>query len=196
MVVCSFVLFVGLGFGSYANELVKPVLMGVERVVLIIGFALGVLSVSDSVPDNRSEEGLEDFSDLLVDCEGDSLDSTSTSQTSDRGLCDSLDQRSSVLLHVSLLSDLAGSFSDTFSTFSCTSHLLFTLQKAPLYRPLPYRPKIWNSIGRFSKKGFFSPTTGAVDFAPVPQSKGPGLPPPLAPILTFPKFEFIFYKFC
>ena len=50
-----------------------------------------VLSVGNGVPDSTLEEGLEYSSGLLVDQSGDSLDTTSTSETSDSGLGDSLD---------------------------------------------------------------------------------------------------------
>ena len=50
-----------------------------------------VLSVGNGVPDGTLEEGLEDSSGLLVDQSRDTLDTTSTSETSDSGLGDSLD---------------------------------------------------------------------------------------------------------
>ena len=50
-----------------------------------------MLSVGDGVPDSTLEESLEDSSGLLVDQSGDSLDTTSSSETSDSGLGDSLD---------------------------------------------------------------------------------------------------------
>ena len=55
------------------------------------GGLTSVLSVSNGVPDSTLEEGLEYSSGLLVDQSGDSLDTTSTSETSDSGLGDSLD---------------------------------------------------------------------------------------------------------
>ena len=50
-----------------------------------------VLSVGNGVPDGTLKEGLEDSSGLLVDQSRDTLDTTSTSETSDSGLGDSLD---------------------------------------------------------------------------------------------------------
>lgn len=50
-----------------------------------------MLSVGDGVPDGALEEGLEDSSGLLVDQPRDTLDTTSSSETSDSGLGDSLD---------------------------------------------------------------------------------------------------------
>jgi hypothetical protein len=52
---------------------------------------LGVLSVGDSVTDDRLEEGLEDTAGLLVDHGGDTLDTTTASETADGGLGDTLD---------------------------------------------------------------------------------------------------------
>lgn len=50
-----------------------------------------MLSVGDGVPDSTLEESLEDSSGLLVDQSRDSLNTTSSSETSDSGLGDSLD---------------------------------------------------------------------------------------------------------
>ena len=50
-----------------------------------------MLSVGDGVPNSTFEESLEDSSGFLVDQSGDSLNTTSSSETSDSGLGDSLD---------------------------------------------------------------------------------------------------------
>lgn len=52
---------------------------------------LGVLSVSDSIPDHALQVVLQNTSGLFVDQSADSLDTTSSSQTSDGWFCDSLD---------------------------------------------------------------------------------------------------------
>jgi hypothetical protein len=52
---------------------------------------LGVLSVGDSVPNDVFKEDLEDSSGLLVDQSGDSLHSTTTSQTTNGWFGDTLD---------------------------------------------------------------------------------------------------------
>ena len=54
-------------------------------------FSLGVLAVSHRVPDDVFQENLENTSALLVDETGDSLDSSSASQTPDGGFSDALD---------------------------------------------------------------------------------------------------------
>ena len=55
------------------------------------GLSLGVLSVGDGVTNNVLEEGSEDVSGLLVDEGGDSLNTTTASESSDRGLGDAKD---------------------------------------------------------------------------------------------------------
>ena len=49
---------------------------------------LGVFSVSDRVTDNVLKEDLEDTTGLLVDETGDTLHTTTTSETADSGLGD------------------------------------------------------------------------------------------------------------
>lgn len=53
--------------------------------------SLGVLSVGDGISDDTLEESLEDSSSLLVDESRDTLDTSSSSKTSDGRLSDSLD---------------------------------------------------------------------------------------------------------
>lgn len=55
------------------------------------GLPLGMLSVSDGIPDHTLQVVLQDTSGLLVDESTDSLNTTSSSKTSDRGFGDSLD---------------------------------------------------------------------------------------------------------
>jgi hypothetical protein len=53
--------------------------------------SLRVLGVCDSITDDSFKEGLEDTSGLFVDHGRDTLDTTTTSETSDGRLGDSLD---------------------------------------------------------------------------------------------------------
>ena len=53
--------------------------------------ALGVLGVGDGITDNILKEYLQDTTGLLVDKSGDTLDTTTASQTADSGLGDTLD---------------------------------------------------------------------------------------------------------
>jgi len=74
------------------------------------GLALGVLSVGDSVADDTLEEGLENTTGLLVDHGRNTLDTTTTSETADSGLCDTLDvvaQNLAVTLGTTLSETLA-----------------------------------------------------------------------------------------
>ncbi len=89
-------------------------LKGVDDVHSGDGFPSGVLGVGDGISDDVLQESGEDFSDFLVDVEGDSLDTTASGQSSDGRLGDSFNKRSGRLLGVSLDSD----FSDSLSAFS------------------------------------------------------------------------------
>jgi hypothetical protein len=69
-----------------------------------------VLSVGDGVADNTLEEGLENTAGLLVDHGRNTLDTTTTSETADSGLCDTLDvvaQNLAVTLGTTLSETLA-----------------------------------------------------------------------------------------
>ena len=55
------------------------------------GLPLGVFGVGDGIPDDVLEENLENSTGLLVDESRDTLDSTTTRQTSDGRLGDALD---------------------------------------------------------------------------------------------------------
>ena len=91
-------------------------LEGVDDVERGDGLALGVLSVCDGVADNTLEEGLEDTAGLLVDHGRDTLDTTTTSETTDGGLGDALDVVAQDLA-VTLRTALAEAFA-TFAAYS------------------------------------------------------------------------------
>jgi hypothetical protein len=74
---------------------------------------LGVLSVGDSVTDDGLEEGLEDTAGLLVDHGGDTLDTTTASETADSGLGDTLD-----VVAKNLPVALGSALAETLATFS------------------------------------------------------------------------------
>lgn len=50
-----------------------------------------MFGVGDGITDDRLEEGLEDTTSLLVDHGGDTLDTTTTGETADSGLGNTLD---------------------------------------------------------------------------------------------------------
>ena len=81
------------------------------------GLSLGVLSVSDSVSDNVLQKGLQDTSDFLIDQSRDTLDTTSSGQSSDSWLGNTLN-----VVSQDLSVTLSATLSETFSTFSSTGH--------------------------------------------------------------------------
>lgn len=85
------------------TETVKGAALALESVDNVErgnSLALGVLSVGDRVTDNRLEEELEDTTGLVVDQTGDTLNTTTTRETADSGLGDTLDVVSQDLLGV------------------------------------------------------------------------------------------------
>ena len=72
-----------------------------------------MLGVSDSVTDDGLEESLEDTTGLFVDHGGDTLDTTTASETTDRGLGDSLD-----IVAEDLAVTLGAAFAETFASFA------------------------------------------------------------------------------
>ena len=86
------------------------------------GLSLGVLSVGDRVSDHVLEEGSEDNSGLVVDERADSLDSTSSSKSSDGRLGDSHDGGLDRFGGVSLGSGLSGDLSELSALGFCGSH--------------------------------------------------------------------------
>ena len=112
---CCWVVGCG-GMGSLTSESVEGAalpLEGVDDVHGGDGLPLGVLSVGDGIPDDVLKEDLEDATGLLVDEAGDTLDTTSASQSSDGGLGDSLD-----VIAKNLSVTHGASFSQTFSSLS------------------------------------------------------------------------------
>ena len=82
------------------------------------GFSSGVLSVGDGISDDSFQESLEDLSWVIIDEWWDSLDTTSSGESSDGGLGDTLNWSSGLSSGGgSLGSDFTFS-SDSFSSFS------------------------------------------------------------------------------
>jgi len=92
-------------------------LQGVDDIEGGDGLALGVLSVGDGITDDVLEENLEDRAGLLVDEAGDTLDTTTTGETTDGGLGDSLD-----VVTKNLAVTLGAALSETLSTFTAARH--------------------------------------------------------------------------
>ena len=73
----------------------------------------GVLRVGNRVPDDILKEDLEDTTSLFVDETGDTLDTATTSETTDGGLGDALD-----VVTKDLSVTLGSSLSESFSSFA------------------------------------------------------------------------------
>ena len=78
---------------------------------------LGVFGVGDSVPDNILKEHLEHSTGLLVDQARDTLDTTTTRQTANGGLGDTLD-----VITQDFAMTLSATLSESFSSFSTSRH--------------------------------------------------------------------------
>ena len=61
-------------------------LEGVDDIHGRHGLSLGVLAVGDGITDDVLEEDLQDSTSLLIDEAGDTLDTTTASETTDGGL--------------------------------------------------------------------------------------------------------------
>ena len=88
-------------------------LEGVDDVEGSDGLALGVLGVGDGVTDDGLKEGLEDTAGLLVDHGGDTLDTTTASETANSGLGDTLD-----VVAQDLAVTLGSALAEALATFS------------------------------------------------------------------------------
>ena len=82
------------------------------------GLALGMLSVGDCVTNDTLKEGLENTTGLLVDHSRDTLDTATTSETTDSGLGDTLD-----VVTKNLSVTLGSALAETLSTFAASSHV-------------------------------------------------------------------------
>jgi hypothetical protein len=91
------------------------------------GFPLGVLGVSDSIPDNVLEENFENSTGLFVNETGYTFHTTTTSQTTDGGFCDALD-----VIAKNFTMSLRSSFAQTFSSLASTRHVEFAKSQAEM----------------------------------------------------------------
>jgi len=93
-------------------------LEGVDDVHGGDGLAASVFSVGDRVTDDVLEEDLEDTTCLLVDQPRDTLDTTTTRETTDGGLGDTLD-----VITKNLSVTLGASLAETLSSLSSSGHV-------------------------------------------------------------------------
>ena len=84
------------------------------------GLSLGVLGVGDGISDDVLKEDLEDTAGLLVDETGDTLDTTTTRETANGGLGDTLDV---ITQHFAMT--LGASLSEALSSFAASRHCDF-----------------------------------------------------------------------
>jgi len=82
--------------------------------------SLGVFGVGDSITDDVLKEDLENTSSLFVDEARDSLDTTSSSKSSNGRLGDSLD-----VITKDLSVTLGASLSESLSSFASSGHFYF-----------------------------------------------------------------------
>lgn len=90
---------------------------GVDDVHGRDGLPAGVLGVGDRVTDDVLQEDLEDTTGLLVDQSRDTLDTTTTCETADGGLGDTLD-----VIAKDLAVTLGATLSKSLSSFSSARH--------------------------------------------------------------------------
>ena len=82
---------------------------------------LGVFGVGDGITDDVLKEDLEDTTGLLIDQARDTLDTTTTRQTADSGLGDTLD-----VITQDFAMTLSASLSESFASFTTSSHVEFS----------------------------------------------------------------------
>jgi len=90
---------------------------GVDDVHGCDGLPLGVLSVGDCITDDILKEDFQDTSGFFIDESGDTLDTTSASQTTDSWFGDTLD-----VITKNLPVTFGASLSKTFSSLSSSRH--------------------------------------------------------------------------
>ncbi|KAF1595939.1 UNVERIFIED_CONTAM: hypothetical protein FQV16_0015762, partial [Eudyptes robustus] len=99
-----------------STETVEGTALAFQRVDHIHGgdgLSLGVLAVGDGISDHILQEDFENTTGFFVDEAGDSLHSTTTSQTTDGGLGDALD-----VITEDFAMTLGTSFSESLASFS------------------------------------------------------------------------------
>ena len=96
-------------------------LQGVDDVHGCDGLSLGVLGVGDGITDDVLQEHLQHTTGLFVDEARDTLDTTTTSQTADGRLGDTLDV---ITQHLSVT--LGATLSQSFSSFTTSRHVVLS----------------------------------------------------------------------
>ena len=94
------------------------------------GLPLSVLGVGDSITDDILEEYLEDTASLFIDETGDTLDTSTASQTTDGWLGNALD-----IITQDLAVTLGASLSEPLASFATSCHVEWLEHKLHLSRP-------------------------------------------------------------
>jgi hypothetical protein len=105
---------------NLTTETVKGTALALEGIDDIEGcdsLSLGVLGICDCITNNTLEEGLENTTGLFVDHGRNTLDTTTTRETSDSWLGDTLD-----VITKNLAMALGSALAKTLSTLSASSH--------------------------------------------------------------------------
>jgi len=107
--------------GDLTTETIQSTALALESVDDVEGgdgLALGVLGVGDGITDDTLEEGLENTTGLFVDHGRDTLDTATTSETTDGRLGDTLD-----VVTQDLSVALGTALAETLSAFAASSHV-------------------------------------------------------------------------
>ena len=107
----------GLDLTSESVEGTTLTLQSIDDIHGSDGLSLGVLGVSDGISDDIFKEDLEDTAGLFIDEAGDTLDTTTASETANGRLGDTLDV---ITQHFAMT--LGASLSEALSSFAATRH--------------------------------------------------------------------------
>ena len=113
----------GVGNAELATESVDCSALSLESVDNVKSsdsLSASVLGVCDSVTNNVLKECLDDTSGFLVHETRDTLNTTSSSKTTDSWLSDALD-----VVFQDLAESLGASFAETFTSFASARHVRF-----------------------------------------------------------------------
>ena len=121
-------------------------LEGVDNVHGGDGLPLGVLGVGHGITDDVLKENLQNTAGLLVDETGDSLDTATTSKTTDGRLGDTLD-----VVTKNLPVTLGAPLSETLSSFAASSHVDLSCAETRMNAKLHSDQYIYLPRGREAK---------------------------------------------
>ena len=107
----------GLDLTSESVEGTALTLQSIDDIHGSDSLSLGVLGVSDGISDDIFKEDLEDTAGLFIDEAGDTLDTTTASETANGRLGDTLDV---ITQHFAMT--LGASLSEALSSFAATRH--------------------------------------------------------------------------